>query len=271
MDAPLICIDVERANAHGAPHLIEVGAVRVERGEIIDHFDALVRPQVPVDPETEALHGLTDRELGAAAEAREVLPELFEWMGEHLLCAHDAPREAEALGFECARAGIDPPENAFLDSFVLARTALPDAPDHSLETLTDLLEIEVDARHRALPDAVSCWKVLEACIERFGGPEKISTVELLAKSKRRVSMAHYPQAPRMRPRHRPLERAIRTGDPVLLHYGEARMAETPSRLAVLPGLLYRLGEHDYLEGLCQNADILKTYRLDRIHKVQQGA
>ena len=58
MDQPLVILDTETATLRGAPHLLELGAVRVERGEIQERFEALVRPEVPIDPEASDFHGI---------------------------------------------------------------------------------------------------------------------------------------------------------------------------------------------------------------------
>ena len=60
MDRPLVVLDTENATARGAPHLLEVGAVRVVDGEVQDSFESLVCPPVEIDPETAAFHGITD-------------------------------------------------------------------------------------------------------------------------------------------------------------------------------------------------------------------
>ena len=47
MNAPLVIFDTETAALHGAPHLIELGAVRVVDGEVSEQLESLVRPRVP--------------------------------------------------------------------------------------------------------------------------------------------------------------------------------------------------------------------------------
>ena len=60
---PLIAFDTETATLDGAPHLLELGAVRFYEGEALDHFQALVRPDVEIDPGTTAIHGITDADV----------------------------------------------------------------------------------------------------------------------------------------------------------------------------------------------------------------
>lgn len=89
MPAPLVFFDVETATPSGPPHLIEIGAVRVEDGEVVDTFQRLACPQVPVDPASTACHGLDDAALSRAADAGEVLGEFLEWIEDDVLVGHD--------------------------------------------------------------------------------------------------------------------------------------------------------------------------------------
>ncbi|MCZ6597538.1 MAG: 3'-5' exonuclease [Planctomycetota bacterium] len=268
MDRPLVVIDTEGAVHRGAPHLVEIGAVRVHAGEALDHFESLVRPQVPIAPEATAEHGISDEDVRDAPEASEALARFAVWVGDDWMVAHNARFDAHAIGFECARHDVEPPRGPMLDSLALARRCLTEAPDHKLATLIEHLGIEVETRHRALPDAVACWQVLEACIERMGGWESIGEADLLKSCGIPAGIEPPPPPKGSRARVRALETARRDGAQVILTYGEP--GEAPARLPVRPRLLYRAGDKSYLEAECVLSDILKTYRIDRVQRVEQA-
>jgi hypothetical protein len=71
LDRPIVYLDTETATLLGAPHLLEIGAVRVVDGEAIDRFDTLVRPQVPIEAEATAIHGIPDDAVRDAPDAGE--------------------------------------------------------------------------------------------------------------------------------------------------------------------------------------------------------
>jgi len=266
MEPALVCLDTELASASGAPHVIELGAVRVVQGEVVDHFAALVRPAVPIDPAASAVHGLTDADLADAEPASEVLPRFLAWLGSDWMAAHNAVFDARALAFELARAGLAAPEQPVLDSLRLARKFLPDAPDHRLETLHEHLGLEQGEHHRALPDAVWCWKTIEACAARMGGSPTPAALLVQQGGAPLTLRAQAPHPGRgLRPRHRPLERACAARSRVTLLYGSE--PEPPAALPVVPWLLYRQSDKSYLEAECCSSGLLKTYRLDRIHRV----
>lgn len=267
MERPLIVLDTETANARGAPHLLELGAVRILEGEVDGEFERLVRPEVPVDPETSAVHGIRDADAGRGDDPAQVLRDFSAFAGDGWFVAHDAQRDARVLAFAYARAGLEPPAAPFLDTLALARRYLPEAPDHQLDTLVQVLDLEGAVPHRALGDAVYCWKVLEAILERRGGSEGLLGEVLGGRGGPITIPARMPAPPRLATRLRPLEAALRQGLGVTLLYGEG---EAPASLAVLPRLLYRGRDHGYLEAECGLTGALKTYRVDRIQRVRSS-
>lgn len=267
MERPLIVLDTETANARGAPHLLELGALCVEEGEVAGTFERLVLPEVPIDPETHAVHGIGEGDLGAAAPAAEVLAAFEHWLAGResaWLVAHDARRDARVLAFAHARAGLEPPCNPFLDTLALARRYVPEAPDHQLDTLVQFLELEGAMPHRALGDAVYCWKVFEEVLERRGGEEGLLAEHLGGRGGPLTIRSEWPSAPRLPRRLRALEQALRAGTGATLSYGTEA---PPARLPVRPKLLYSGRDHAYLEAECGLSGALKTYRLDRIQRV----
>ena len=74
------------------------------------------------------------------------------------MAAHNAPFEARVLGFEYKRADIEPAPGSFLDSLPLSRRWIPEASDHKLLTLCQMLDLDAMilspialSRHRRSP------------------------------------------------------------------------------------------------------------------------
>ncbi|MCB9915629.1 MAG: 3'-5' exoribonuclease [Planctomycetes bacterium] len=264
MSPSFVVLDTETATLLGAPHLLELGAVRVVDGEIQDQFESLVRPEVEIEPGATEVHGIRQDDVRDAPPAPEVLAAFREWVGDDGLAAHNARFDAGVLGFEYARHGMQPPSGAFVDSLAVARRWIPESVDHKLDTLSQHLELEEGPHHRALSDAVYCWMVLAECLARMGGGAGFN--ELLALCGAPLTMAGAaPLAPRMKPRLRPLSAAAAAGDEVVLVYGEA--PEHVAQLPVAPRFLYQRHQTGYLEAVCLRSGTLKTYRLDRVQKV----
>lgn len=272
MNRPLVFLDTELTALESAPHLVEVGAIRVVDGEALHSFSELVRPEVPVDPRATEVHGLSTEELGQADSAGLVLARFLDWLDEDdWLVAHNMPADANALGFELARAELEPPDNALFDSLKLVRKGLPDAPDHRLETLIEHLELDVETTHRALADAVACWQVTEAALEEIADGEPVTETLVLQFAGLSGTLAQWLPAPPSRRRQavRRLDGARREERVVTLIYGGD--GQQPVPIPVLPRLLYGRDKRGYLEGECQKTGALKTYRLDRVQRIVESS
>lgn len=290
MHRPIVVFDTETATGHLPPHLIELGAIRVVEGEIVDHFESLICPQVPIDPRSTALHGITDEMVRDAPQTAAVLERFASFAGGDWLVAHAASFDATTLAFEYLRHDLAPPPGPIVDALKIARRCIGEAPDHKLETLCQHLDIEADVHHRALADAVSCWKVLEACLERLadrrpatveadvaareGAPSTIAPLsslpstpwsQLLFEGGSLASIAgSRPKPPKLPPRLRLLEEACRERRRIVLQYGDGGVS---SRLPIGARLLFQSDGKGYLEAECERSGTLKTYRLDRIQKI----
>lgn len=266
MDRPLVVLDIERPAQRGAPRLLELGAIRVVDGEVIDRFESLVCPAVPIEPAATEVHGISDEDVRDAPAVERVLEDFSGWVGDDWMVAHRAEVDAEVLAFEYDRCGLEPPPGPFLDTLALSRRYLPEAPDHKLATLAEHLDLESLELHRALADAVACWKVLEECADRAGGLETTSASLLLSQCGAPTTVASQrPRPPRLKPRQRGLTRAIEEAQEIFLTYGDGEQA--PARLPVIPRFVYQRSGKGYLEAECQQSGLLKTYLIERIHKL----
>lgn len=264
MDVPLVFLDTETATFDGPPYLLELGAVRVVDGEAVDQFSSLVCPDVPIAPEASAFHGIGEDEVRNAPPVEQVLDEFASWAGEDWMAAHNAAFDARVLAYEYARTGKTPPPGRFLDTLSLAKKHLPEATNHKLGTLVELLELESGTLHRALEDAVCAWQVFEACCTRMEAPPNIADFAGAAGSKRTI-LSSGPDEPRLTAKTRPLAAACRERREVELLYGAPPTA--PSRISVRPRFLFTSQKRNYLEAECLRTGMLKTYRLDRVHRV----
>ena len=266
--APSTCVavDTEFATNDGAPHLVELAAVRFSEGEAVDHFESLICPEVPIAPEASDVHGILEEDVRTAPGASQVLSAFRDWLGSDPLIAHDVRADAFALAIEYARHRLAPPEVALFDSLALVRKAFPELADHRLATVAEALELETDGMHRALFDATLCWQVVEAAVERLGGFGDDQEARLAELCGTRLSFEKTtPGRPNRRPSIvRALERASTEEASVRLLYGEGA---SPANLTVRPRWVYQVKKRGFLEAECGSSGLLKTYRLDRVQKV----
>ncbi|MDQ3002325.1 MAG: exonuclease domain-containing protein, partial [Fibrobacterota bacterium] len=133
--------------------IIEIGAVRVRNGAIVDRMSCFLKAVKALSPLVESLTGIGKEMLEDAIEPKEGLEEFLRFAGGSPLVAHNSDFDAAFLEHALSKAGMPPLANSVFDSLLLARTAWPAMDSHRLESLVEKLGIPPQKAHRALPDA----------------------------------------------------------------------------------------------------------------------
>ena len=132
---------------------IEIGAVKLEQGEVVDRFQCLMNPGMRVNGFIEDFTGITNTLLKQAPPCEEVMDEFADFAGDSNLVAHNASFDRRFLDAECYRISRDY-KGEFACSMLAARRVYQDAPNHKLGTLVAFNQLPNDGTfHRALADA----------------------------------------------------------------------------------------------------------------------
>lgn len=132
---------------------IEIGAVLVVGGRIVDRFQSLMNPGLRISRFIEDYTGISNAMLEKAPPAGQVMEHFAGFIGRHPLVAHNASFDRRFLDAELARIGRHRGQE-FACSMLLARRIYPEAPNHRLETLVRFKGLGGDGLfHRALADA----------------------------------------------------------------------------------------------------------------------
>ena len=132
--------------------IIEIGAVKVSGGEIVDRFSTFVNPQTPIPFEIEKLTGIHDDMVMDSPTIETVLPEFLEFCGEAVLVAHNANFDMSFIKENARRLNI-PKEFTYVDTVGIARLLLPNQAKHTLDAVAKTLGISLENHHRAVDDA----------------------------------------------------------------------------------------------------------------------
>jgi DNA polymerase-3 subunit epsilon len=166
-EASFVVVDLETAGGvPPASGIIEIGAVRVERGRLVERFTTLVNPGHPIAPFVARLTGITDAMIADAPFIAEALPRFVAFAGDAVLVAHNAAFDVVQL--EAAHQALvgRPLGLPALCTLRLARRFLPDLRRRSLDAVASALGIGCAGRHRALPDARIAAEILCVFLER---------------------------------------------------------------------------------------------------------
>ena len=132
--------------------IIEIGAVKVAGGQIVDSFSAFVNPQVPIPFRIEQLTGINDDMVVDARTIEEVLPEFLEFARGSIFVAHNANFDMSFI-MENARQQQIPLDPTYVDTVGIARVLLPNQAKHTLDAVAKTLGISLENHHRAVDDA----------------------------------------------------------------------------------------------------------------------
>ena len=133
--------------------VVEIGAVRVVKGEIADRFHTLVQPYRPITAGATRVHGYTDADVRGARPFGEVWPEFRAFIGDDVVIAHNGAHfDIPVLRrLAAGRPGVD--DLVFYDTLPLARSLSQDSA--KLDDLAQRFGIDAGRAHHALDDAVT--------------------------------------------------------------------------------------------------------------------
>ncbi|PEN14860.1 DNA polymerase III subunit epsilon [Longibacter salinarum] len=188
-DATFVVTDTETTGTKAASNrVIEIGAVKVEAGEITDRFQQLINPERTIPSRITHLTGITTGMVFDKPTMENVMPQYLDFLGDGILVAHNLPFDLRFLNAECSRLGLSDLENQTLCSLRLARRLLPGLRSKGLSRLAQFYGINVNGRHRALGDAEATGIILKRFIRQLDFEHDIHEVdELLAFQNRKYT------------------------------------------------------------------------------------
>ncbi|MDP5131757.1 MAG: 3'-5' exonuclease [Paraglaciecola sp.] len=132
---------------------IEIGAVRLEKGVVVERFQALMNPGRRISGFIESYTGITNKMLSKAAPCDEVMTEFASFLGNSNVVAHNASFDKRFLDAELGRIAR-PYSGTFACSLLVARRLYQQAPSHKLGSLISYKNIPSEGGfHRALFDS----------------------------------------------------------------------------------------------------------------------
>ena len=144
--------------------IIEIGAVKVEHGEITDKFSTFVNPKVPIPFQITQLTSITDQMVIGAPDIETVLPQFMEFIGDAALVAHNASFDVSFIEQNCRYQDIQP-DFTSVDTVAMARILLPTLSKYKLNVVANALHISLENHHRAVDDAGATAEIFVKFIE----------------------------------------------------------------------------------------------------------
>jgi DNA polymerase III subunit epsilon len=189
-DATLIALDLETTGKYPLDaEICEMAAVKWRAGQVVDHFQTLIKPTQVMTDEVIAIHNITNDMVLNAPVLADKLGDFHKFIGDGVVIAHHAPFDMGFLCWEFERARLMISNDPVVCTSLLSRAVVTNIGDHRLKTLAEFFEIDAGAAHRALDDAKTCLGVALKCFEKLG---KVATLrDILSKQNRHLFWRHF--------------------------------------------------------------------------------
>ncbi|NLD33967.1 MAG: PolC-type DNA polymerase III [Clostridiales bacterium] len=165
IDDPIVVLDFETTGLNTSQdRIIEIGAVKLQSGQVQDTFSMMVNPGFPLPPKITEITGIADHMLLDAPSAEQALPKLLEFIGECPLAAHNASFDVAILNSEMARQGK---KQRFtqIDTLFFAQKLYPELKRFRLNAVCKHLGVSLKNAHRAVFDATATAQILAKMLE----------------------------------------------------------------------------------------------------------
>ena len=157
----IVVFDIETTGLDPATdQIIELGAVKIENGNIIEKFSTFVKPTKKLSYEVSDLTGITDDMLEDAPPIELVIKDFYDFTRGCVLSGHNVigfdikfiRREGESIGLVF--------DNELIDTLNEARMAKLKITRYNLGTVVKALGLTLEGAHRAWNDAYATAQVL---------------------------------------------------------------------------------------------------------------
>ena len=183
LDQTFVVFDFETTgfNAGGADSIIEVGAVKIKGGNIIERYDELINPNRPLPKKIIELTNITDEMLKDKENEEVAMKRFIEWFGDCPMVAHNAKFDVSFLEMAYKKYNLGTFTNPVIDTLELSRTLDNNYARHSLSALVKRYEVPWDenAHHRGDYDAEGTALVFHKMLKKLSNRniEKMSDLK----------------------------------------------------------------------------------------------
>lgn len=185
LDNTYVVFDFETTgfNAGGGDTVIEIGAVKILNGEIIDKYDELINPGRPLPKKITEVTSITDDMLQDKDNEENAIKRFIEWYGDLPMVAHNAKFDVSFLEMAYQKYNLGEYTNTVIDTLELSRTMDSSFGRHSLSALVKRYDVPFDeeSHHRGDYDAEATAYVFHKMMKKLEGMnfEKISDLDKL--------------------------------------------------------------------------------------------
>lgn len=167
LDSRFVVFDIETTGFSAVnDRIIEIGAVKVEGGRIVDRYSTFVNPERPIPFEIEKLTEIHDGMVEDAEVIEDALPKFMEFCQDCIMVAHNAEFDMSFIRENCRRQEFER-KFTVVDTLAMARSMLPDLKNYKLDTVVEAVGGSLENHHRAVEDAESTADIFVKFVARL--------------------------------------------------------------------------------------------------------
>ena len=156
--------------------IIEIGAVKIQNGKIVDRFSEFVNPEKSIPYKITELTGISDDMVKDSETIETLLPKFLEFCKGSALVAHNATFDTGFIKNNCRRLNLDY-DFTVVDTVPLARFLYPELKKVKLNIVAKHLGISLENHHRAVDDAKATADILLVCFKKLKEEKEIFTLK----------------------------------------------------------------------------------------------
>ena len=184
LDETYVVFDLETTGLYAdkGDSIIEIGAVKMCKGKIIDTFDCLVNPEIKISDEIISITGITNEMLEGKGKEEDTVKDFINWVGELPMVAHNAKFDISFINSAYRKYKLGVLNNTLIDTLGLSRYLESNERYHNLATLVIRYNIDWDEEkhHRANYDAEGTALIFYKMLNKLKN-NNINTIEDLKK------------------------------------------------------------------------------------------
>ena len=171
LETTYVVFDLETTgfNAGGADSIIEIGAVKIDNGEIVDRFDELINPGRKLPTKITELTNITDDMLQDKDNEENAVKRFMTWVGDLPMVAHNAKFDVSFIAMAHSKYNLGEFKNTVIDTLELSRALDTGYARHSLSALVKRYDVPWDesAHHRGDYDAEGTALVFHKMLKKL--------------------------------------------------------------------------------------------------------
>lgn len=162
--------------------IIEIGAVKIKNGEIVDRYNQLINPGREISEFTTNLTSITNEDLADKPSFEQIKDDFYNFIKGTILVAHNAEFDIGFIKRKYSNYGVYI-DNPYADTLKISRYTLTDLKRHKLDIVAERLGVNLQNHHRAVDDANATAEIFIALVNILIKQEQIKNYNDLANIK----------------------------------------------------------------------------------------